>query len=442
MAVTWNASIVGRTLARPEQLRSYARRENPNAPDLAGLYVAMAERLGVRGDVAYAQAVVDTNCFRLEGLLERGRYNFAGLGVTQLGEPGVSFRSPEEGVLAHLQALYFQASRAPLPPGMPDLVPFLPEDSRGQITHVGALRRPGWPGDTGYGEAVARTLAAILLEPVEGDPFQIQREYLPPGAPGRPGAWDSEGAWRGVEGIVVHRSASPRLDGAGMREVLERSVGGEPRSYHFVVDDQAIRQLVPVGEIAFHTSGRNHRDIGVMICEHNWGMPEWEEAYRRLVWLVARLTVVFQVRIECVSGHFWWDPVRHPYDPTHLCWRLEDGPATGLFNWNRFVADVVNTQREVEKTMAGPAAGQDSDAADTRPAVTRRPAEATARGGCAAGRQADTAAAPGGGAGEGQATQASAAGGRAAARPAARGGTWVEAAIARVKSRRYGSRRR
>lgn len=396
MAVTWGAPIMGRTRARPEQLTSYTRRENPHAPDLARLYLGAGERLGVRGDVAYAQALVDTNCFRLEGLMERGRYNFAGLGVKRLGEAGVSFRSPEEGVLAHVQALYLQASGEPLPPGMPNLVPFLTGESRDRITHVGALRRPGWPADTRYGEAVARALAAMLLEPVEGEPFRIQQEFLPPGAASRPGARDGAGAWRGVEGIVVHRSESPRLDGAGMRAVLERAVAGEPRSCHFVVDDQAIRQLVPVGEIAYHTAGRNHRDIGVMICEHNWGTPDWEESYRRLVWLVARLMVIFEVGIDRLSGRFWWDPVQHPYDPTHLGWCREDGPATGLFNWNRFVADVLTMQREVERILASPpASAPGTDGASRKPVMAPAP-----------------------------------------------DGNWVQAAVERVKSRRYASRRR
>lgn len=394
--MTWNAPILGKALARPEQLTAYTRRENPNAPDLAGLYLAVAEKLGVRGDVAYAQAVVETNGFRMDGLLERGRYNFAGLGVSRPGQAGVSFRSPEEGVLAHLQALYIQASGAPLPPGMPNLVPSLPEEAKGRIAHVGALRRPGWPADAGYGEAVARTLAAMLLEPVEGEPYQIQRDFLSPGAPGRPGARDGAGPWRGVEGIVVHRSASPGLDGAGMRDVLERPVAGEPLSCHFVVDDRAIRQLVPVGEIAYHTAGRNHRDIGVMICEHNWGAPAWEESYRRLVWLVARLMVVFEVGIERVSGRFWWDPVQHPYDPTHLGWRPEDGPATGLFNWNRFVADVLTTRRDVERSLASPPVSvPPTDGAVRKPVMVPAP-----------------------------------------------DGNWVQAAIMRGKSRRYASRRR
>lgn len=416
--MTWNAPIMGRSLARPEQMTAYALRDNPFAPDLAGLYLGLASRLGVRGDVAYAQALVETNGFRMDGWAERGRYNFGGLGVTRPGDPGISFRSPEEGVLAHLQALSRQAGGGPLPPDMPDLTPFLSPEDRGRIRRVGDLRRPGWPEDEEYGEAVARTLAAILLEPAEGEPYRIEQDLLPPGSPARPGARDGTGRWQGGGGIVIYRSASPHLDGPGMRALLERPVAGEVRSFHFVIDGRSIRQLVPLGEIAYHTDGRNHRDIGVMICERGWGTSEWEEGYRRLAWLAARLMVVLGIGIEGLSGGFWWNPVRHPYDPTHLGWKPEDGPATGLFHWNRLVADVAAARPAVEKLFGlHPAEPQVSPAAQGRnPPAGDRPGTATQGRNLSIGHT--------GAAGGGKPPR----------------GNWVQAA--RTRSARYSSRRR
>jgi hypothetical protein len=97
---------------------------------------------------------------------------------------------------------------------------------------------------------------------------------------------------------------------------------------------------MPIGEVAYHTIGKNHTHVGIETCEHNWGTPEWAGTYSRLVWLTAHLVKAFQLTIGDVTGHFWWDPVNRPYDPTHLGWTPAEGQATGLFDWNQFVADV------------------------------------------------------------------------------------------------------
>lgn len=408
------SSIMGRARAQREQLATFTLRHNPAAPDLVDLYLRMGEQLGVRGDVAYAQALLETHFFRSYGVLERGRHNFAGLGVRKLGDAGLSFQSPQEGVLAHVQALYVQAAGKPLPPGMPNLIPSLLEETRGPIMLVTDLARPGSLDDYGYGQAVARILAEVLLEPLAGEPYRIEREFLLPGAPGRPGARDATGSWCDVEGIVLHRSASPHLDGAGMRALMEYSGGAEVRSYHFVVDDKAIRQLVPVGEIAYHTDDRNDRNLGVMICEHNWGTEDWERSYHRLVWLVARLLTVFEIEIERLSGHFWWDSNRHTYDPTHLGWSPGDGQATGLFDWNRLVVDVFTTlRRNLDESLEPHVPTPHSDSAT---AVTESLSSVEAI----------------------TPRHAPGSGGRMGARVPQQ--DWVQAAMSRMQANRYGSR--
>ncbi|PAE26322.1 N-acetylmuramoyl-L-alanine amidase [Bacillus sp. 7894-2] len=108
-------SILGATHLSAEHMNQYAKQTNPNAPNLGSFYSAFGEYYGIRGDVAFAQAMHETNFLRFTGDVKPGKNNFAGLGATGNGASGASFPTQEEGVLAHLQHLYAYASTQPLP---------------------------------------------------------------------------------------------------------------------------------------------------------------------------------------------------------------------------------------------------------------------------------------------------------------------------------------
>jgi hypothetical protein len=57
-------TILGPTRCSADRMKGYAERRNPHAPDMAGLYLKIAERYGVRGDVAFCQAMYDTRTWR------------------------------------------------------------------------------------------------------------------------------------------------------------------------------------------------------------------------------------------------------------------------------------------------------------------------------------------------------------------------------------------
>lgn len=59
-------SILGQATCTAEELTSFARRRNAGAPDCAGWYVEIGERYGVRGDLAYCQAMYDTKMWTKE----------------------------------------------------------------------------------------------------------------------------------------------------------------------------------------------------------------------------------------------------------------------------------------------------------------------------------------------------------------------------------------
>jgi N-acetylmuramoyl-L-alanine amidase len=102
--------IAGSHSAHLPQLEAVARRINPTAPNVAHLYLSMGPRLGIRGDLAFAQALLETNYFRYGGIVEPWQNNYCSLGTTGPENPGDAFESPEEGVMAHLQHLYAYAS--------------------------------------------------------------------------------------------------------------------------------------------------------------------------------------------------------------------------------------------------------------------------------------------------------------------------------------------
>lgn len=59
--------ILGPARCTAEEMRGYVARRNPEAPDIAGWYLAAGERYGVRGDLAFCHAVHETNAWRGRG---------------------------------------------------------------------------------------------------------------------------------------------------------------------------------------------------------------------------------------------------------------------------------------------------------------------------------------------------------------------------------------
>ncbi|WP_276357881.1 hypothetical protein [Cohnella caldifontis] len=59
-------SILGNALCGAERMDGYASRRNPGAPRVARIYLELGARRGVRGDVAFCQAMVDTKTWTEE----------------------------------------------------------------------------------------------------------------------------------------------------------------------------------------------------------------------------------------------------------------------------------------------------------------------------------------------------------------------------------------
>ncbi|WP_196593014.1 glucosaminidase domain-containing protein [Pectinatus sottacetonis] len=113
------SSILGSATATPEQCVRYLLRINPNpeisvSPQkLVSYYYKEGDREGVRPDIAFAQALVETGFFRYGGTVTPDQNNYCGLGTTNTLVKGAYFSSSLLGVRAHIQHLLAYASNKP-----------------------------------------------------------------------------------------------------------------------------------------------------------------------------------------------------------------------------------------------------------------------------------------------------------------------------------------
>ncbi|MCM3567351.1 SPOR domain-containing protein [Neobacillus mesonae] len=112
-------TILGPTFLSPEHMNRFVKTINPKAPDLGSYYLIFGDYYGIRGDVAFAQAILETDYFRFTGDVKPDQNNFAGLGATGSKVRGASFVTQEEGVLAQLQHLFAYATTNKLPSQYP-----------------------------------------------------------------------------------------------------------------------------------------------------------------------------------------------------------------------------------------------------------------------------------------------------------------------------------
>ncbi len=169
-----NTTIFGESVATAEQLRSLQLKNNPSAPDLAGLYISIGREYGIRGDIAFCQAAKETGWWKYGNLVLPEQNNYCGLGATgaeatgeedlhgadpirvsyRTGMHGAFFRTPADGVEAQIQHLYAYACSAPLPAGKSIVDPRYTLVKRGVSPKwVDLNGRWAVPG-TGYGESI------------------------------------------------------------------------------------------------------------------------------------------------------------------------------------------------------------------------------------------------------------------------------------------------
>jgi hypothetical protein len=160
-------SIVGQTFLSPEQMNQYVKEINPNAIELGNFYLTFGEYYGIRGDVAFAQAIHETDYFRFTGVVQPNQNNFCGLGATGPDNPGASFDTPREGVLAHIQHLFAYASTKPLPDKYPLVDPRFNLVTRGSATTWIALNGKWAVPGNNYGQSILNLYERMIHSTIE-----------------------------------------------------------------------------------------------------------------------------------------------------------------------------------------------------------------------------------------------------------------------------------
>ncbi|MDD6736538.1 MAG: glucosaminidase domain-containing protein [Clostridiales bacterium] len=91
-------SIMGEAQVSAAKMRQHVLAINETASkyaDLAETFLSEGEKEGVRGDIAFAQSVVETGYFRFRGDVKAEQNNYCGLGAS-----GYSFDTPQLGIRA------------------------------------------------------------------------------------------------------------------------------------------------------------------------------------------------------------------------------------------------------------------------------------------------------------------------------------------------------
>lgn len=152
-----------------EGLSAYLLATNPrpgfsvSALTLAQYYVRYAGEVGLRADVLWAQMLHETGFGAYGGSVSASQNNYAGIGATGGGVPGVTFPTAEDGVkahVAHLAAYVFTNDRASWTNSSVD--PRYDGVNPRGIARVLADLDGRWavPGN-GYGATIERHVAAL-----------------------------------------------------------------------------------------------------------------------------------------------------------------------------------------------------------------------------------------------------------------------------------------
>lgn len=111
-------AILGASQVSAEAMYRYVNKRNPEfTRDIAEAFHEVGARYGIKGDIAFCQAIIETGWFRFNGgtAVTPDQHNYCGLGVERRGHRGCSFETAAEGVAAFMQHLFAYCSTEPLP---------------------------------------------------------------------------------------------------------------------------------------------------------------------------------------------------------------------------------------------------------------------------------------------------------------------------------------
>ncbi len=156
-------SICGESEIDAAHMARFVLRHNPDFdPQIAREFIRAGSRYGIRGDIAFCQAIVETGWFKYTGgtAVTPDSHNYCGLGVTSKGRKGAKFATVADGVTAHIQHLYAYCTTDALPPGERKLDPRFDMVIRGCAKRWHELNGR-WAMNSRYSTAILSVYASL-----------------------------------------------------------------------------------------------------------------------------------------------------------------------------------------------------------------------------------------------------------------------------------------
>ena len=143
----------------------YKNSDAPTIEKFCQIYVEEAKAEGIKVEVAFMQAMVETGWLKFGGSVQISQYNFAGIGALDGGVQGATFKTVREGVRAQIQHLKAYANEKSLNNTQVD--PRFHLVKRGSAKYVewlGQKENPngyGWSTAEEYGYKILRLIKEL-----------------------------------------------------------------------------------------------------------------------------------------------------------------------------------------------------------------------------------------------------------------------------------------
>jgi len=174
-APTGTVPIMGASQLNAPQLVQWFASRSPggyratvDVGTLATLFLQEGASEGVRGDIAFLQAIVETGWFRFNGSVPPGHNNFAGIGATDSGGAPAAFPDARTGVRAQIQHLRAyadpSATSCTVPPlSAPCVDPrFHLVSPKGKAPTWNSLGNGNWATSSTYASTILNLYAGLL----------------------------------------------------------------------------------------------------------------------------------------------------------------------------------------------------------------------------------------------------------------------------------------
>ena len=143
----------------------YKDTEAPNLKQFCQIYIEESAEEGVKAEVAFCQAMLETGWLQFGGDVKIRQYNFAGIGATGGGAAGASFSDVRTGIRAQVQHLKAYASTSALKNECVDpRFKYVKRGSAKYVEWLGQKENPngnGWATGKNYGYNILKLINEI-----------------------------------------------------------------------------------------------------------------------------------------------------------------------------------------------------------------------------------------------------------------------------------------